>query len=288
VSEKRKRDEHRARTLRKVLDELKWDRGTHAAQLFRDAEARGLFPAGDNLPRWLIRTIGKNAMAKLVNAFVQFPCFCCSDGLQTCEACDGSGTVAGESFCETCAALGTERCRFCGGSGWVTYGVVPPGLRLTVMTERVNRASRHVAMLLQKPIPQDTAHDPVTTAKQCATQLLELNRGLGTIENAVAASKDLARLHPDTKDRLARLVGLCCRVARQGQVRVRQLVRQMGICSEAQAEAADTDTEARRRVEKGARFYASLAASKSLAGTTLEHPLLQRAIAKKTRKSKTT
>jgi hypothetical protein len=110
--------------------------------------------------------------------------------------------------------------------------------------------------------------------------MLDLNRQLGVFENAVLASKDLARTHPSSKEKLAKITKACCRAAVQAQARVRLLAEQLAKCYTVQAEAADADAPVRKRAKKGAAFYESLAASDTLAGTALEHPFLQRAIAK--------
>jgi hypothetical protein len=279
-STKRKRDRQRIRVLRNIVDELEHGRRTTAAKHFREGQDHRLFPTGNGLPRWLIKSIGKEATGKLVDAFAQFPCFYCKKGLETCETCDGRGTIAGGIICEACAGLGVIRCSFCDGSGWVTYNVVPPGLRLTVLAERVNRASGEIETLLQKPAPKNASADPVKAAERCTKQMLDLNRQLGVLENAVVASKDLARTHPSSKQKLAKIAEACCHAAVEAQARVRLLAKQLAVCSTVQAEAVDADAAVRKRAKKGAAFYESLAASETLAGTALEHPFLQRAVAK--------
>ncbi len=281
---RQKRDGQRARLLQSVVNELERGRGTRAAQLFRDGQAHDLFPTGNGLARWLIKSIGKEATGKLVDAFAQFPCFYCKRGLEPCEACDGHGAIAGPMICEACAGLGVARCEFCDGSGWVTNNVVPPGLRLIVLAERVNRARSHIETALQKPVPKNVSADPVKDAKRCAKQILEVNRQMGVFENAVEVSKELLRTHPSSKEKLAKIVGLCCRAAVEAQVRVRELTKQMSVCSKAQAETVDDDATVRKRAEKGAAFYESLATSKTFAGTTLEHPYLQQAATKLSRR----
>ena len=269
------------------MAELERGRGTKAAKLFRDGQDHGLFPTGNGLPRWLIKTIGKEATGKLVDAFTQFPCFYCKERLEACVSCDGRGTIAGDMICEACVGLGVTRCGFCDGSGWITYNVVPPGLRLVVLAERVNRACSHIEKLLQKPVPKNTSDDPVKAAKQCAKQLLVLNRQLGVFENAIVASKDLARTHPSSKKKLVKIIRLCCRTAVEAQKRVRQMAKQMGVCSKEKAKDPDVNSSVRKRAVKGSKFYESLAASETFAGTTLEHPRLQQAVAKLSRKDST-
>lgn len=286
-SAKQRRDSQRARVLQSVVNELERDRGTQAVQLFREGQDHGLFPTGTGLPRWLIKTIGREATGKLVDAFAQFPCFYCEKGLERCEACAGHGTIAGGMICEACAGLSVTRCGFCDGSGWITNNVVPPGLRLVVLAERVNRACGHVASLLQKPVPTNASAEPAKAAKRCAKELLDLNRQLGVLENAVVASKDLARTHPSSKEKLVKTVGMCCRAAANAQTRVRELVKQMSVCSKEQAEASELDSAVRERAEKGSTFYESLASSKTFAGTALEHPRLQQAVAKLGRRDRT-
>jgi hypothetical protein len=280
ISAKQKRDSQRARILQSVVEELDRGRGDQAARLYLDGQAHGLFPTGNGLPRRLTKTIGKEATGKLVSAFAQFPCFYCRKGLEPCEACDGLGSVASGTICEACAGLGAARCGFCDGSGWVTYNVVPPGLRLSVLAERVNRASGRIEALLQKPVPKNASADPAKAAERCTKQMLDLNRQLGVLENAVVALRGLARAQPSSKERLAKIAGACCRAALEAQARIRLLAKQMAVCSKLQAEAADADEAVGKRAKKGAAFYESLAATETLTGTALEHPYLQREVAR--------
>jgi hypothetical protein len=278
-----KRAAQRARILQEVVADLERDRGTRAAKLCRNGQDHGLFPTGNGLRRWLLKSIGKEATGKLVDAFARFPCFYCENGLETCETCNGRGTIADSLICEVCAGLSVTRCGFCDGSGFVTNNVVPPGLRVVVLAERVNRASSRIKTLLDKPVPQDAPTDPVGVAKRCAKQLLDLSRQMGVFENTVVAAKDLAQAHPRSKEKLAKIVGLCCHAAVDARQRIRELAEQMSRCSKLQAEAPDVDESVRRRAERGAEFYESLAASETLAGTALEHPYLQRAVARLSR-----
>jgi len=281
-----KRAAQRARVLKEVVADLERGRGTRAAKVFCNGQDHGLFPTGNGLPRWLLKSIGKEATGKLVDAFARFPCFYCENGLEPCETCNGRGTIADSLICEACAGLSVTRCGFCDGSGFVTNNVVPPGLRVVVLTERTNWASDRIKTLLQKPVPKGASTDPVKAAKRCAMQLLDLGRQMGVFENTVVAAKDLAQTHPRSKQKLAKLVGLCCQTAVDAQTRIWELAGQMSMCSKVQAEAPDVDESVRRRAERGAAFYESLAASKTLAGTALEHPYLQRAVAKLSRASR--
>jgi hypothetical protein len=206
--------------------------------------------------------------------------------MEACEACDGRGTVAGNVICQPCTGLGVSRCGFCDGSGLVTYNIVPSGLRLAVLTNRVNMALSRVEELFQKPVPQNSAADPIAVAKRCAKQILSLNRELGVFENAVVTAKDLIRTHPSSKGKITKIIGSYCRTAAAAYERIRKLAEQVGESSKAQAETPGVDSAVRDRAKKGAEFYDALAKSKKFNGTSLEHPYLWRSLANLSRKTR--
>ncbi|MBN2446988.1 MAG: hypothetical protein JXO22_09695 [Phycisphaerae bacterium] len=280
ASAKRNAGNLRDRVMQGVLAKLERGRSTQAVKLFRNAQDHDLFPTGSGLHRWLNKSIGKEATAKLIDAFVRFPCFYCKHGLESCEVCDGRGTISGAILCEACAGLGVARCGFCDGSGWVTNNIVPPGLRVVVLAERVSRARKHLEVTLSKPISKGMPSDPVQAAKRCAKQILHVNRQLGVFENTIVTTRKVVESHPRSKEKLAKIIGVCCRGTLAGQERVRELAQRMSDYSKEIAESVNVDETIRERAASGAAYYESLAKSATFAGTSLDHPYLRRTLRK--------
>ena len=275
---KKKRDRQRAHFLKALARELERGHGTKAAQLFLDGQAHAILPTGKSLPQWLAKTLGKEQTGKLVEAFAKAPCFYCKKGLLPCDGCDGRGLFAGGVICETCAGLGVIRCAFCDGSGWVTGDIVPVGLRFLVVAERAIQAHGRIRVLLRKPVPKSIPGNPAESAKRCAFLLLEINRQMGVLENTVMAARNLARMYPGSKRQIAKIVGASCQAAVEARVRIRELLKQMGVCCKLRAEAANRNSAVRKRAMEGYGFYESLAASKTFTNTAFGHPYLQAAI----------
>jgi hypothetical protein len=266
-----------ARVLRDVKSELDRGRGTKAAKLYLDAQAHDLLPTGADLPAWLARTLGKAATAKLVEAFAHFPCFYCKNGIAPCEKCEGHGQIGGGVICEVCLGLKAARCEFCDGSGWVAMNLVPEGLRPLVLRERMDWACRQIDALLKRAVPQASRNEAAAIAKRCARLVLDLNRNIGILENGVVAAKSSSSTNKRSQGGGARIVRTSCQAAAKAELRIRELIRQMGRTFRLQAEQADESVSRPKHLRQAAEFYDSLAASKTLAGTCLEHPFLREA-----------
>jgi hypothetical protein len=180
-------------------------------------------------------------------------------------------------ICEVCIGLKVGRCDFCDGSGWVTMNLVPEGLRTLVLRKRIGWACREIDALLKRSLPQASRNKATAIAKRCARLVLELNRSIGVLENGVVAAKSLSSTNERSQGGHARIVRTSCQAAARAELRVRELIRQMGACFRLQAEQAGESLSPSKHQGQAAEFYESLAASKTLAGTCLEHPFLKEA-----------
>jgi len=264
--------------LRKVLSELNRGRGSEAARLLLDVESRSPVPQETDLVEWLSARIGAKPTAKLVDAFVHLPCFYCKKGRSKCETCEGRGYLRDDMICDRCIGLGIERCDFCDGSGWVTIGDIPPDLKSPVLMRRVKIAFARIEGILRR-VPSIVSGNRAPASFRNAAQLLiNLDRQMGVLENAVTAAKDVTDSQPDRAKEMAKLVRACVRAAVKVWPKATALIQHMANGSRREVEGADSQSGARARAERRAELCESLAASDMLSGTSLERPFLRRAV----------
>ncbi len=275
------------RVMRDVLRELDLDHRAEAARLFVKGLSHGIVPEGADLAEWLVETVGTEAAARLIVAFVRCPCFYCEKGREACENCGGRGHSRSGAVCERCAGLGVARCDFCDGSGWVTLNYVPEGLQVRVLVDRAHLAIRSIGKQLEQRVPRPSRSAPARSLKECARLLLDLNRAMGVLENSLVAARELAERDRQWKDRLARVARSSIRAGAKGEARILEIIRCMAALARLQAESAARGSADRKLATRRADFYESLLdPAKMLAGTGLAHPLLHEAVGEHLRKAR--
>lgn len=261
----------RAQTVFSAIgQQLRRGRQQEAVRIVVDGVARRLLPSDSALPGMLSKQLGAPAFSKLVQGFATFPCFYCRRGLQECLACVGRGTSHGGWVCETCVGLGISRCDFCDGAGWVTYSIVPEGLRPHVIAERVSLARKGLKSLLAQSNP-----DERQGRRAVARHLMELNRLCGVFENASVAIRAI-RLRSKPMVAIIRRIEKACLTAWKSLKPRMKLAVQALERLEAKDLARETGTSARQRLERRVAFYHRIARSAGFDGTSLHHPFLCR------------
>jgi len=266
------------KALPAVVQALERGRRQDAARLFLQGLSHGIAPQDKPLLKWLSRAIGKELTAKLVNAFVHFPCFYCKKGRTRCEDCDARGSLEEGTPCRTCVGIGVARCEFCDGSGWVTLEYVPEGLRPVVIRNRAALALQRMRNLSRQPVGRPSSGDADKTVKRCSQFLLNLDRQMGVFENVLVAVEHLPEAD-HAKVKLRSLADRCVQTAAKGENRIRETILCMANAFRAAAKTAGKGSRKRSQAERRAEFYAALVdANRTLAGTGLEHPFLHKAV----------
>jgi hypothetical protein len=271
--------------LQGVLGELKRNHATRATQLFLEGQANSLFPTGKGLPRWLIRTIGKKATGKLVDAFARQPCYFCKKGLVPCDECGGAGHFETRP-CNGCLGMGIARCEFCDGAGWAAIDGVPDSLRPAVVTTRAEVAMANLKDLLDKPAASSSAESPAVQSTQCANLLLKLNRNIGVLENTVVALGQFQRAQSMPKRKAGHLLKACVKFAIAAGDRVRRTLQCMSESARLEGSTAKAGSPRSEAAFKKAAMYKSLGESGKYSGTSLDHPFLATAVARVARKAR--
>ncbi|MGE5610513.1 MAG: hypothetical protein ACM359_14780 [Bacillota bacterium] len=255
------------RVVQQIIAKMQEGRNKDAVRLFVEAHNRAVLPKGHALPKWLLDTFGKEMAAKLFQAFAHFPCVYCKSGLEHCEACGGRGARPDGPFCDTCVATGQSRCEFCDGTGLATYSFFPPELWLPIIVDRSRLAIHGVNHLLAHPVPASSSEAHLTEL------IVNLNKLLGVLENAVLAAKQIA--HHDTHAQVIAQTVLACNQAASAAVTyLRQAIRALAAVVRNSAKAHPPDSaEAQFRLGR-AEFYENLANSASFERTCLQHPFL--------------
>ena len=274
---KERRDRERTHLLQRVVKKLEKNDMPRAVQLFLGGQARGLIPKGPALPKWLTRAVGPKATNKLLKAFARHPCYFCRKGRVRCVECDGKG-YRETGPCETCLGIGIARCEFCDGTGRVSIDAVPKCLRPIVIRKRAESAMRNLKTLLDRPAPEPSSDGPGGGVEPCAKLLLELNRNLGFLENAVVALGQSQEMRG--VPRQENLFKACVRSAIATDKRIRQTLQSMSVSARTQADTTEPDSPQSETALKKAYLYESLHKSKTYAGTSLEHPFLATAVVK--------
>ncbi|MBP7933420.1 MAG: hypothetical protein KA354_02120 [Phycisphaerae bacterium] len=253
---------------------------TEALSRFNAGLTSGPNPSDATLLGWLAHTIGPQATLRVIASYARQPCFCCHNGLEPCDSCDGRGHSGGSEVCVQCLGLGAARCDFCAGSGLVTYDAVPHGLQVPVALRRMKDAVSRVRQHLDQPLPRVSDVEPISSLRQAAKALSDLNRALGVFENGLLFSKDSTNCGRKTQTELAHVVrsSVQCTVACRS--RMRELIEVMAGAARLAAESVSQDARHRAILLEQARFYDScLGRSDPFAGTGLEHPYLDKAVA---------
>lgn len=274
--------ESRERQVRKALHRVAeaLDKGHRrdAVRLFDKIMSAGITPANRSLTRWMSGVLGKETMAKLVDAFVHASCFYCKTGRIPCDDCDAKGHLEDGTPCRTCVALGIARCDFCDGTGWGTLEHVPEDLRPAVLKNRFALALERMKKLLSRTIPRMRSDDPGKTVKRCSKLLIMLDRQMGVFENTYVAFQGLSE-SDQAKRKLDSVIKKCIRAGAKGEVRIQEILRRMAdtLCPNGTARAAESEQPS--HADQKAAFYASLVEPNgTLDGTGLEHPFLHRGI----------
>lgn len=261
----------RAQTVFSAIgQQLRRDRLEDAVRIVVDGVSRRVLPSDAALARLLAKKLGAPAFSKLIRGFATFPCFYCRRGLQECTACSGRGASRGGWVCETCLGLGINRCDFCDGAGWVTYNIVPDGLRPLVIAERVSLARKGLKTLLARANP-----DERKGRKAVARELMELNRLCGVFENASVALRAIRLRSKPMVAFIRRIEKACSSAWKSLRPRMKRWLQTLERL-EAKDLARQTATSTRQRLERRVEFYHRLARSADFEGTCLHHPFLSR------------
>lgn len=258
--------------LQRIVAALGQGNRDEAVREALQALSSGVIPGGREGPSWLAGQIGETLTRQLLESFVRFPCFGCRDGRQPCEMCEGRGSIEGVP-CETCLGTRLERCDFCNGSGLATINCLPEGFKPLVIKARSELAGRLLRRLLSEPLPQQVDSSvPAEAVKAARVQMLQIDRGLGMLENMLIAANQLGP--SGGKDLVQPLLAACVPLAARTE---RRLVELVGILAEAYGRMAEQGgaDDTRQHHERASQFYSALISpDRSLTGTALTHPFL--------------
>jgi len=260
--------------LERIKSALSRRSGSEAVRFFKEASSNGLIPADGDLVKWLQERLGEQSTEALLAAYSRLPCFYCNKGIIECEFCEGKGHDADNTLCTRCLSLGIDRCDFCGGSGWFTINHVPHSLQLPVIVRRVVAASKETDALLANPVPVVSADNGAQIRKEAGKSLLQVNRLLGVAENMMLAAKQVESRDAESAETTGKIIAACEALGNKLRDRLCRLLEVLAEASKAESLSA-TDPEARQVAEKKADFYAGLADSKNMTGTSLRHPMLE-------------
>jgi hypothetical protein len=244
--------------------------------MFLEGQEKNILPKGGQTPDWLIKNFGTEMAAKLVDAFVHFPCFYCQKRLQPCENCKGAGHHNFERICDPCLGLGVVKCNFCAGTGWVAIDYVPVGLRPAVIKRRSQLASRRINAILSHPLFQSSPETSNTTFKEYTQSFLDLNKQISVLENSLEAGRDLSENNPQSKTLINKMVGTCVKSGLKGWKGIHEILQSMA--SAARLEVQDDTNDTQNLAGLRADYYQSLYDSyDEFIGTNGEHPFLWKA-----------
>ena len=234
-----------------------------AARAVLGAVAHDKLPGGLRLNEWL-QGLNEQRQGKLIVAFAQYPCFACRNGQESCDTCGGSGFSAAARVCSACAGFGEKRCDFCSGSGLAAYSVMPIELWPKVIMTRAKRAMHYLKKLAAQPIPDAEA--------AMTRRVLDMNKLLGVLENAVAAARQLEASEAAGPHVAAQFSGFCRPHVASGMRAMRETLAALSRHAR-QTASALPPVDAENAIAKS-EFYEDLAESATFAGTGLSHPFL--------------
>lgn len=266
------------RILTGMTSSLRRGRHGETTRLFKEGQSCGAIPADDQLAEWLEESVGKQATDQLAKAFALTPCFFCNKGRELCEQCDGTGCHGEEMVCDACLSLGTTRCACCDGSGWVGTDFVPAVFRVPVLTIRTKMAMERLQTLLQKTFSKPSRRNCKAVLRECGGALLVANSVLGILENMVTFASQLPELPPTAQARTNKFVDNCCRTAAQAMRYVRSVLMRMAAAARHMAENAPAKSIERAFASNRAERFEVLLGTDDYAGTSLEHPILEKAV----------
>lgn len=259
------------RVIELVAGELRGDKIGAAVRRFASAAQHDLSLCRSDLVAWLSKRIGKSLTQKLVHGFAVYPCMGCKGGIVACAACRGRGIGMRGDSCEPCVALGAVSCDFCAGSGWITYNFVPQPLRPFVILERTRIATTQAGRL---PELAEAA-----SPKVIAKEIVQTNRILGALDNAVGAAREHLQSHHVKQEIWRKAIASCAKAGIRLEKRVRLALKNM----------AAAPSGGQKKAEDRNAYFAELSGSQQFAGTCLHHPNLaeiRKAAARKRRASK--
>lgn len=267
------------RAMRAMVTALGGNRSDEAVREFMQIASAGIVPRNERMAAWLVSIIGKPLAAKLVEAFVHFPCFYCKKGRVDCETCGGRGHNSNGRPCERCIGMRIERCDFCAGSGWVTINYVPEGLRPPVINKRAALAVQRTKALLKLSLPEAHPGGPQAAMKQTGIMILNIDRQMGVFENMLLAARSLPADWRRSRAAIEPVIKRCVLLAAQGEQRICELIHVIAESHRQAAESPNRDAKDRKRLRQQAHYYDSLVdPDRSLTGTGLTHPFLHEAI----------
>jgi len=266
-------DSKTERIMTPVIQALSSRQDAEAVRLFQEAVANSPSLRDSDLSTWLVKTIGKAPAQRLIQAYAEYPCMGCKQGLLKCAPCHGKGEVSDDEVCERCMGFRAMNCDFCAGAGWITYNFVPPGLVAAVVLERSRRVLARAKSLLAAPSAAESDESASEKCKALTLEVLQLNRILGVMDNALAvahAPSPLARKH---KQVLMQVQSACIAGAARVEKRLRKTLHELAECWESRSGSGANRGAAAKR----ARYYERLASAKDFSRTGLFHVYLTKA-----------
>ncbi len=249
-----------------------------AARLIIQAETEGAFQRCKNVARWLIGALGRSDAGTLLDALARSGCVACERGYRICEQCHGSGTFEQTGVCDRCIGIGVTPCEFCAGSGLITSEVFPATLQPAVAIDRAERAVKHTNRLIEDSLFQAERDDAGGAQKKWMKLLLEVERELRVLGNAVIVLEQTGRVFPHLKGRVTKAMARFTREGMKADSAVHVCLRALHSCAQRDAAAADEGSSARRWAENKLAFYRDLTKSDAFAGTGFDRTALTKAI----------
>jgi hypothetical protein len=267
--------------VEKMLAHLKNGRFIKAAKLFLMGQASGILPSDHTLAKRLAKAIGKNATNRIIFAFAHYPCPFCEKGRLKCRDCQGHGHINYDMICDRCLGIGVVRCDFCDGSGWMAMRDVPEGLRVTVFISRTRTALKRLKLIFAKPLPRPSKNNPFANLQKSAQLLINIDRYMGVLENALVMAEKLRTSKPQFKNRINKIAHLCIEAATGGKKYVHAIIDCMAVSSQFEIELTKKGSQRYNLAKKRMEFYRNLLGkSDTFVSLSDQHPFLEKAIKK--------
>jgi len=229
---------------------------------------------------WCLKALGPENTEFLIKSLAECSCPICKQGLEHCDLCNGSGMTGPEMVCEACIGLGVIPCRFCGGSGLSILETIPSGLKIAVIKARIKIATKHVETIKNKLKNSNGELEAANSVKKQGETLLFLNKLLSLLEVSLDETRQIKPTNSKNIIAVTKLSSECLDVGLLIKKLVKQVLQRIIKAEEYQI-ACNKKRDVKKIHESRLEFYRELLESTPVwSGTSLEHPILDSAIAR--------
>jgi hypothetical protein len=268
--------------VKNVILNLQANRFEKAADIFLEAQEKGVLPTSRYVVKKLLDILGENTAGRLIDAFAFHPCQFCTKGRTKCEVCKGRGHIEQKVICERCFGLGAARCGFCNGSGWLALVDIPEGIRAVALIKRAEKTLQDAESLLAVQVPRPSKENPVSTLKKCAALWVAMDKLMGVFENIVFTSQSSMVSFLGFDKKLHNIVNSVVLTAAKLEQQIRKVISVMQEAAEMELKIVPSDSKLAKLGKSRAEFYRSLLDKSDLIYNIADaHPLLEKLIKKR-------